>query len=70
MTLSGEYEKGNQYLLIAMDYFTNWPEIYAIPNQEALTMADALVPKWPTLSAMSGSQERGTMTRAGTSSLS
>jgi hypothetical protein len=34
---------GNRYLLVAMDYFTNWPEVYAIPNQEASTVADALV---------------------------
>ena len=26
-----------------MDYFTKWPEVYAIPNQEASTVADALV---------------------------
>jgi hypothetical protein len=26
-----------------MDYFTNWPEPYAIPNQEASTVAEALV---------------------------
>jgi hypothetical protein len=26
-----------------MDYFTKWPEAYAIPNQEALTTAEALV---------------------------
>jgi hypothetical protein len=26
--------QGNRYLLIAMDYFTKWPEVYAIPNQE------------------------------------
>jgi hypothetical protein len=26
-----------------MDYFTKWPEAYAILNQEALTMAEALV---------------------------
>ena len=29
--------------MVAMDYFTKWPEVYAIPNQEASTMADALV---------------------------
>jgi len=34
---------GETYLLVAMDYFTKWPEVYAIPNQEASTMADALV---------------------------
>jgi hypothetical protein len=26
-----------------MDYFTKWLEVYAIPNQEALTIAGALV---------------------------
>jgi hypothetical protein len=26
-----------------MDYFTKWPEAYAIPNQAASTMAGALV---------------------------
>jgi hypothetical protein len=36
-------DQGNRYLLIAMDYFTKWPEAYAIPNQEASTVAEALV---------------------------
>jgi hypothetical protein len=31
----------NRYLLNAMDYFTKWPEAYAIPNQEASTVAEA-----------------------------
>jgi hypothetical protein len=35
--------QGNRYLLIAMDYFTKWLEAYAIPNQEASTVAEALV---------------------------
>jgi hypothetical protein len=26
-----------------MDYFTKWPEAYAIPNHEASTVAEALV---------------------------
>jgi hypothetical protein len=26
-----------------MDYFTKWPEVYAIPNHEASTVAEALV---------------------------
>jgi hypothetical protein len=38
-----ESDKGNKYLLIAMDYFTKWPEIYVAPNQEASTVADSLV---------------------------
>jgi hypothetical protein len=26
-----------------MDYLTKWPEVHAIPNQEALMVADVLV---------------------------
>jgi len=33
----------NRYNLITMDYFTKWPKVYAIPNQEASTVANALV---------------------------
>jgi transposase InsO family protein len=36
-------DQGNRYLLIAMDYFTKWQEVYAIPNQEASTVSEALV---------------------------
>jgi transposase InsO family protein len=36
-------DQGNRYLLVAMDYFTKWPEVYAISNQEASTVAEALV---------------------------
>jgi hypothetical protein len=36
-------DQGNRYHLIAMDYFTKWPEAYTIPNQEASTVAEALV---------------------------
>jgi hypothetical protein len=38
--------QGNLCLLIAMDYFTKWPEAYAIPNQEASTAAEVLVTKF------------------------
>jgi hypothetical protein len=36
-------ENGNKYILIAMDYFTKWPEAYVLPNQEAETVAKVLV---------------------------
>ena len=33
---------GNQYILVASDYFTRWTEAYGIPNMEALTVAETL----------------------------
>jgi transposase InsO family protein len=36
-------DQGNPYLLVAVDYFTKWPEAYAISNQEAPTVTEALV---------------------------
>ncbi|KAL5464015.1 hypothetical protein EMCRGX_G032972, partial [Ephydatia muelleri] len=33
----------NTYILVASDYFTRWVEAYAIPNQEAVTVANKLV---------------------------
>ena len=38
-----ESDKGNKYFMVVMDYFTKWPEVFAIPNQEASTIADKLV---------------------------
>ena len=32
-------ESGNCYILVAEDYFTKWLEVWAIPNQEAKTIA-------------------------------
>lgn len=30
---------GNRVMLVVLDYFTKWPEVYALPNQEAATVA-------------------------------
>ncbi|CAK1594350.1 unnamed protein product [Parnassius mnemosyne] len=38
-----ESESGNKYFMVVMDYFTKWPEVFAIPNQETSTVADKLV---------------------------
>ena len=37
----GEAKK--PYILVASDYFTRWAEAYAIPNQEAITVATTLI---------------------------
>ncbi|GFW66577.1 retrovirus-related Pol polyprotein from transposon 412 [Trichonephila clavipes] len=37
---------GNKYLLVVIDYFTKWPEVYPIPDQEAPTVAEAVVQHW------------------------
>ena len=34
---------GNSYVLVVTDYFTRWMETFAIPNQEAVTVANKLV---------------------------
>ena len=36
-------QTGNRYILIVADYFTRWTEAYAIPNQEACTVAEKFV---------------------------
>uniref|UniRef100_W5MTW2 Integrase catalytic domain-containing protein n=1 Tax=Lepisosteus oculatus TaxID=7918 RepID=W5MTW2_LEPOC len=36
-------EAGNHYILMAMDYFTKWPEAYALLDQSTPTVADALL---------------------------
>ena len=35
--------QGNRYICVVMDYFTKWPEAYALPNHEAETVAEVLV---------------------------
>lgn len=34
---------GNRYIVVVIDYFTKWPEAFAVPNQEAATVARVLV---------------------------
>ena len=36
-------EDGNSYVLVAGDYFTRWIDVYALPNQDATTVAQKLV---------------------------
>jgi hypothetical protein len=35
--------QGSWYLMIAMTYFTYWPEAYSIPSEEASTVVEGLV---------------------------
>ncbi|ROT62945.1 hypothetical protein C7M84_019191 [Penaeus vannamei] len=35
--------QGNRFICVVMDYFTKWPEAYALPDHEAETVAEALV---------------------------
>ena len=34
---------GNKYAVVFMDYFTKWPEVFALPDQQAVTIARLLV---------------------------
>jgi transposase InsO family protein len=40
-----ESKEGNSYILVVADYFTRWSEAFAIPNQEASTVAQLLTDK-------------------------
>ena len=35
--------RGNRFVLVVTDYFSKWTELYAIPNQEATTVAEKLL---------------------------
>ncbi|XP_055918704.1 protein NYNRIN-like [Eupeodes corollae] len=41
-----ETNNRNRYILVVMDYFSQCPEAYAIPNQEAKTVVDQIVFNW------------------------
>ncbi|UYV64930.1 K02A2.6-like [Cordylochernes scorpioides] len=36
-------DMGNRYILVAMDYFTKWPEKFSLADQEAETVAETLI---------------------------
>ncbi len=37
---------GNVYLLVMADFFSKWAEATPLPNQEARTVADAIINHW------------------------
>lgn len=38
--------RSNQYIRVVMYYLTKWPEVYALPNLEAETLADIIMNKF------------------------
>ncbi|GBN23810.1 hypothetical protein AVEN_54963-1 [Araneus ventricosus] len=38
--------KGNQSVLVLIDYFTKWPEAIPIPDEETATVSEELVRRW------------------------
>ncbi len=36
-------QQGSRYAVVFMDYLTKWPELFAVPDQTALTIARLLV---------------------------
>ena len=44
MSYSSPFSRqGNRYAVVFMDYLTKWPEVFAVPDQMALTIARLLV---------------------------
>ena len=43
LELLPESDHSNKYILVVADYFTKWTESYAMPHQEAATVAKLLV---------------------------
>ena len=41
-----EMDEGNQYILVVGDHFTKYMAAFAVPNQEASTVARILVDKY------------------------
>ena len=39
-------DQNNRYILVCIDYFTRWPEAYALPDMTAPTVAKAFVHGW------------------------
>jgi len=39
-------ENENEFIIVVSDYFTKWCEAYAVPNHNALTVADKIVPEF------------------------
>ena len=37
---------GNRYVLVMMDYFRKWPEVYTVLNQEVNTVVNVCVNNW------------------------
>ena len=43
MGLFTRNDKDNCYIVVGVDYFTKWLEAWALPNQEAKTIAEKLL---------------------------